>query len=235
MVRRRLLSIASATCVHGTQGSPSSSQHSFSASTKFPIALQLQPHLSQYMSPHKLSKENYISSHQTAPYFHLVSRGNFSTLATAVNSAIKCWACGAEASDSPFLACSSCKSVQPLDSSVDFFHIFNLEPGYDVDAKDLEKKYKDWQKRLHPDLFQCKSEQEKEYSTQQSAQVIKAYNTLLKPLSRAEYMVLMQGWKARKDECSRRNEEFCYDRDFSTSSRGKINTLKGMKRQMQRT
>ena len=32
-------------------------------------------------------------------------------------------------------------------------------------------------------------QQEKEYSAQQSAQVIKAYNVLLKPLSRARYLV----------------------------------------------
>ncbi|KAH9308021.1 hypothetical protein KI387_035932, partial [Taxus chinensis] len=73
------------------------------------------------------------------------------------------------------------------------------EPGYDVDTKDLEKKYKDWQKKLHPDLFQRKSEQEKEYSAQQSAEVIKAYNTLLKPLSRAEYMLQLQGIHVDKE------------------------------------
>jgi molecular chaperone HscB len=62
-----------------------------------------------------------------------------------------------------------------------------------VSTNDLERKYKDWQKKLHPDLFQCNSEEEKENSAHQSAQVIKAYNVLLKPLSRAEYLLQLQG------------------------------------------
>lgn len=119
-------------------------------------------------------------------------RHSFSSLA-ADKEVVRCWACGIQAPEAPFLACPSCKSVQPLDSSLNFFQIFNVEPGFDVDAKDLERKYKDWQKKLHPDLFQRKSEQEREYSAQQSAQVINAYNTLLRPLSRAVYLLQLKG------------------------------------------
>lgn len=57
----------------------------------------------------------------------------------------------------------------------------------------LEGKYKSWQKKLHPDLVHSKSEKEREYAAEQSARVIDAYRTLSKPLSRAIYIMRLQG------------------------------------------
>eukprot|EP00262_Sarcandra_glabra_P005713 TRINITY_DN1749_c0_g1_i2.p1 TRINITY_DN1749_c0_g1~~TRINITY_DN1749_c0_g1_i2.p1 ORF type:complete len:235 (+),score=27.06 TRINITY_DN1749_c0_g1_i2:39-743(+) len=103
---------------------------------------------------------------------------------------IRCWKCGAPL---PFLACASCKSVQPVDPSVDYFQIFGLEKGYKIRDDNLEGKYKDWQKKLHPDLVHTKSEKERSYAAEQSARVIDAYRTLSKPLSRAMYLLQLEG------------------------------------------
>nr|CAD1828110.1 unnamed protein product [Ananas comosus var. bracteatus] len=84
----------------------------------------------------------------------------------------------------PFLACGSCGSVQPVDASVDYFQIFGLKRAYEVKGDNLEGKYKDWQKKLHPDLVHTKSEDEKAFAAEQSARVIDAYRTLINPLSR---------------------------------------------------
>ncbi|KAK3446938.1 hypothetical protein EUGRSUZ_A02558 [Eucalyptus grandis] len=119
-------------------------------------------------------------------------------------SAPKCWNCGAVAGKSagtaPFLACGSCRSVQPVDESVDYFQIFGLEKKYDIDVSNLEGKYKDWQKKLHPDLVHSKSEQEKEYAAGQSARVIDAYRTLSKPLTRAIYVLKLEGVNVDEEE-----------------------------------
>eukprot|EP01018_Ginkgo_biloba_P002373 Gb_15911 [translate_table: standard] len=117
-------------------------------------------YLDSVKCPNTCFRESRPSSFSNGLFSHLATFGRFSSSATAPNVAIKCWACGLEAPDGPFLVCPSCKAVQPLDSSVNYFQIFNLEQGYDADAKDLERKYKDWQKKLHPDLFQNKSEVE---------------------------------------------------------------------------
>uniref|UniRef100_A0A453RCA0 J domain-containing protein n=1 Tax=Aegilops tauschii subsp. strangulata TaxID=200361 RepID=A0A453RCA0_AEGTS len=69
----------------------------------------------------------------------------------------ECWSCGAKGA---FLSCGSCRSVQPVDPAVDYFRIFGLDRGYDVKDTNLEGKYKDWQKKLHPDLVHSKSEVE---------------------------------------------------------------------------
>lgn len=134
-----------------------------------------------------------VSSHVTSypklkvsDFRVLVSSYSSNTLDSKNN---KCWNCGADA----FLACGSCRSVQPLDSSLDYFSIFGLEKAYDITVDNLESKYKDWQKKLHPDLVHSKSQKEKEFAAAQSARVIDAYRTLSKPLSRALYLLQLDG------------------------------------------
>ncbi|XP_019058430.1 PREDICTED: iron-sulfur cluster co-chaperone protein HscB, mitochondrial isoform X2 [Tarenaya hassleriana] len=102
----------------------------------------------------------------------------------------RCWNCGFSPEGLPFLFCESCRSVQPVDDSVDYFQIFGLEKKYDIDVGSLERKYKDWQKKLHPDLVHNKSEKERDYAAEQSGKVTEAYRTLTKPLSRATYIIM---------------------------------------------
>lgn len=108
-----------------------------------------------------------------------------------------CWNCK---SQGPFLNCQSCGSVQPVDHSVDYFTIFGLERTFDIEDGSLEGKYKDWQKKLHPDLVHTKSEEEREYAAEQSARVIDAYGTLRKPLSRAIYIMRLEGVEVDEEQ-----------------------------------
>ncbi|XP_062204657.1 iron-sulfur cluster co-chaperone protein HscB homolog [Phragmites australis] len=101
-----------------------------------------------------------------------------------------CWSCGARGA---FLSCGSCGSVQPIDPAVDYFQIFGLKREYNIKDNSLEGKYKDWQKKLHPDLVHTKSEKERGFAAEQSALVIDAYRTLSRPLSRALYLLLLEG------------------------------------------
>ncbi|KAH7512272.1 iron-sulfur cluster co-chaperone protein HscB homolog [Ziziphus jujuba] len=112
----------------------------------------------------------------------------------------KCWNCNAEAEAAPFLVCRSCRCIQPVDQSVDYFRIFGLEKKYDIEDDNLERKYKDWQKKLHPDLVHSKSEREREYAAEQSARVIDAFRTLNKPLSRAIYILKLEGVDVDEEE-----------------------------------
>ncbi|KAK2996604.1 hypothetical protein RJ639_025864 [Escallonia herrerae] len=110
----------------------------------------------------------------------------------SVETVFRCWNCKDAAGSCPampFLACPSCHSVQPIDRSVDYFQIFGLKKKYEIGDENLEGKYKDWQKKLHPDLVHSKSQKERDYAAEQSARVIDAYRTLTDPLSRAMYIV----------------------------------------------
>ncbi|KAL6336239.1 hypothetical protein AAG906_011121 [Vitis piasezkii] len=121
---------------------------------------------------------------------------------------VRCWNCKAAAQTTLFLACDSCRSVQPvdplwitsryldckcLDVIIVIFKFFQMEKKYELEDNNLVGKYKDWQKKLHPDLVHSKSEEEKEYAAEQSARVIDAYQTLSKPLARAIYILKLEG------------------------------------------
>ncbi|GAU34574.1 hypothetical protein TSUD_29200, partial [Trifolium subterraneum] len=74
------------------------------------------------------------------------------------------------------------------------------EKKYDIEGIDLEGKYKDWQKKLHPDLVHSKSQKERDFAAEQSARVIDAYRTLGKPLSRAIYILKLNGVEVDEEQ-----------------------------------
>ncbi|KAG8376844.1 hypothetical protein BUALT_Bualt09G0106100 [Buddleja alternifolia] len=119
----------------------------------------------------------------------------------SVTEDFRCWNCGAEAEKTtPFLFCQGCRSVQPVVDSIDYFQIFGLGRKHKIEVDELEKKYKDWQKKLHPDLVHSKSQREREYAAEQSARVIDAYRTLTDPLLRAKYIVKLEGMHVDEEE-----------------------------------
>ncbi|KAH9674252.1 Iron-sulfur cluster co-chaperone protein HscB-like [Citrus sinensis] len=75
-----------------------------------------------------------------------------------------------------------------------------IEKKYEIGNEKLEGKYKDWQKRIHPDLVHSKSEKEREYAAEQSGRVIEAYRTLTNPLARAIYILRLEGVEVNEDE-----------------------------------
>ncbi|PON42075.1 Co-chaperone Hsc [Parasponia andersonii] len=159
------------------------------------------PSLSSFFSP---SPTTYSNNHRLLPGRGLDFLGNrrlsgkiFLSSQSARELDSKCWNCNAAA---PFLVCSSCRCIQPVDQSVDYFQIFGLEKKYDIEDQNLDGKYKDWQKKLHPDLVHSKSKKEREYAADQSARVIDAYCTLTKPLSRAIYVLKLEGVNVDEEE-----------------------------------
>ncbi|KAG8455776.1 hypothetical protein GDO86_001824 [Hymenochirus boettgeri] len=104
----------------------------------------------------------------------------------------RCWSCHAEVSWSE-LFCPSCTTLQPPDESKDFFQILDCEKSFNVDTQELQRKYRNLQRLLHPDYFSQKSEHERSVSEKQSTLVNKAYNTLLSPLSRGIYLLSLCG------------------------------------------
>ncbi|KAJ8752346.1 hypothetical protein K2173_003982 [Erythroxylum novogranatense] len=62
-----------------------------------------------------------------------------------------------------------------LDCKVLFFVNRLKEKDYELGDVNLEGKYKDWQKKLHPDLVHSKSQQERDFAAEQSARLIDAW------------------------------------------------------------
>ncbi|CAJ1967307.1 unnamed protein product [Sphenostylis stenocarpa] len=158
-------------------------------------------HFTSHSSPHiKLSILHRVSPHHRPPHdpnFDFYCSLGFSWKNLCSKSAeeiqLGCWNCHALPHSAPFLVCDSCRCIQPVDGSTDYFQIFGVERKYDQEGENLEGKYKEWQKKLHPDLVHSKSKKERDFAAEQSARVIDAYRTLSKPLSRGIYLLKLNG------------------------------------------
>jgi len=56
------------------------------------------------------------------------------------------------------LFCAKCKVLQELPQNLTYFDIIGIKEDYDVTNEEIQKKYKELQKMLHPDKFGNKSE-----------------------------------------------------------------------------
>jgi len=74
-----------------------------------------------------------------------------------------------------------------------YFELFGLPVGFDINGNLLAERYRDLQKALHPDRFVNASDQERRLSLQQAAQINTGYETLRDPLTRARYLLTLQG------------------------------------------
>lgn len=104
---------------------------------------------------------------------------------------MQCWDCSAEIKEAEFF-CPACNKIQPP-SQTNHFTLLDMPRDFDLGAKKLEVAYFSLQTKLHPDRFSKKSEKEKLYSMQQSMSINQAYETLKSPLTRAEYLLKLEG------------------------------------------
>jgi molecular chaperone HscB len=116
---------------------------------------------------------------------------NPTAAATASATGATCWSCGAQAAGAaPF--CTACGAVQPP-GQVDHFARLGLERVFEVDMAQLDRRYFDLQRQLHPDRFARRTAREKALSQQQAAALNEAYETLRNPLRRARYLARSLG------------------------------------------
>lgn len=116
-----------------------------------------------------------------------------------------CWSCkGPVATDALF--CSTCEAVQPP-GQTDHFTRLGLAVAFDLDIKELERRYFAMQRRLHPDRFAAgSSPRERALSQQQAVSLNDAYDVLKDPLSRADYMIHLKGTEVLPEGCNLVND-----------------------------
>ncbi|XP_006571447.1 iron-sulfur cluster co-chaperone protein HscB, mitochondrial [Apis mellifera] len=130
-------------------------------------------------------------------YLHYVDKNYISSLILtniskySSDSPLKCWNCNFTYKSDLF--CSKCKVLQKPPENLTYFDIIDIPKTYDVNITEIQKKYKELQKLLHPDKFSNKSDKEKQFSEILSSLVNKAYSTLLHPLKRGLYMLELNG------------------------------------------
>jgi len=119
--------------------------------------------------------------------------------AVAVNHFMssQCYNCK-ETTANDALFCPSCNVIQPP-STNNFFNAFALKEQFELNLDELEQAYLELQTKLHPDLFTTKSDIEQSLALQHSILINNAYETLKAPLSRAEYLLKLQGIIVNQD------------------------------------
>ena len=80
-----------------------------------------------------------------------------------------------------------------LDFSKNYFELFGLPVGFEVDGAELANRYRELQRATHPDRFASGTEQEKRLSMQGASRINDAYETLKAPLLRARYLLELKG------------------------------------------
>lgn len=86
-----------------------------------------------------------------------------------------------------------------LDFTQNFFELFGMTPNYEIDLIRLEQAFRDVQAQVHPDKFVHLSDAERRLSMQWATQANEAYQTLRQPLSRARYLLHLNGVEVHEE------------------------------------
>lgn len=78
-------------------------------------------------------------------------------------------------------------------ASQDFFELLGLERRFDLDTAELEARYREQSKVVHPDRHVGKEARERVQALQGAMLLNEAVKTLKKPSSRAEYLLSLYG------------------------------------------
>jgi molecular chaperone HscB len=73
------------------------------------------------------------------------------------------------------------------------FELFGLPVQFAVDAAELDRRYRELQREVHPDRFATAPDAERRVSMQLATRVNEAYQALKSPLRRAVYILQMRG------------------------------------------
>lgn len=81
------------------------------------------------------------------------------------------------------------------DLSNTHFELFGLPESFEVDAGQLDSRYRELQRAVHPDRFASASDQERRISMQQATQINEGYQVLKDPLLRGRYLLELDGYR----------------------------------------
>lgn len=78
-------------------------------------------------------------------------------------------------------------------SARNYFELFDLPVGMEIDTEKLTARYRDLQRVLHPDRYAHAPDHERRVAMQRAAEVNDGYRTLRDPAARARYILELRG------------------------------------------
>ena len=107
-----------------------------------------------------------------------------------MSAPVTCWNCSRPSEGKLF--CPSCQSLQP--PPTDYYALLGLERTLNLSVEDLQRRFYDLSRQLHPDRFTRKLERERHYSLDASSVLNDAYRVLRDPVKRAQYVLSQEGF-----------------------------------------
>ncbi len=107
-------------------------------------------------------------------------------------STLECGNCGAGSPlDEHF--CRQCSRILSLGRHGDYFTFFGLPRHLRVDARDVERRFRQLSRQFHPDFFHNASTSERLASLERSSYLNDAYRVLRNTPARIEYLLSLEG------------------------------------------
>jgi len=76
----------------------------------------------------------------------------------------------------------------------DYYELFGIPRGLSLSLDDLQKRFYELSRQLHPDRFMQKPEAERQRALDMSSALNDAYRTLKDPIKRAQYLLALEGF-----------------------------------------
>ena len=90
----------------------------------------------------------------------------------------------------------------------DYFSLFSLPQGFEVDRQLLDEHYRILQRTVHPDRYASAGDQERRIAIQQAAEINEGYRVLKDPLARGRYLLELQGHAFDDEQATHQDPEF---------------------------
>ena len=88
------------------------------------------------------------------------------------------------------------------------FELFSLPQRYALERAELDARYRNLQRSVHPDRFASSSDRERRISMQQATQINEAYEVLKDPLKRGRYLLELRGHAIEPRDSSHQDSAF---------------------------
>ena len=94
--------------------------------------------------------------------------------------------------------CPQCSQILTIGRHGDYFAFLGVPRRLNLDAADLERRFRSLSRQFHPDFFYNATPAERRASLERSSYLNDAYRTLRNPIARVEYLLGLEGFSPRE-------------------------------------
>lgn len=105
---------------------------------------------------------------------------------------MSCWSCNGPTVQSTSF-CGSCRRIQPVGRTEDYYSLFDLPREFALDPAELERRFRERSRQLHPDRYARAEPRERRLSLERATRLNDAHRVLKDWRLRAAYLLKLAG------------------------------------------